>query len=433
MGPEQQARSRMHLSYQYRLYPKQGQLALLQTFLRELTYLWNYALEERVGSSSKAGGRVSYFTQQGQLKNWRKYDVAGLGLVPYCVARDCLQRLDLAIRASNGHMKKGTRRGPPRFRRSTRSFTFVPDDNPWRSGPNLTHAVKVPRIGAVPVRRHRVPPADGVVKAVTVHVEDSAWFATFQYQVPDPTPAAPNAPNAPVGVDLGVVHLAALSTGELVEMPRVYGHARLRLRREQRRLARKRPGSHRYERQRDRVARMHARLRRKRRWYAHQVSRDWAERFDLVAMEDLAIPTMLHQRGVAKSILDAGWGILRRFVAYKQILRSHRSILVPPAGTSQTCSRCGHIAVPRLRRDERVFRCPCGHTADRDVNAAQNVLRRGLAEVRRIAAELKRVDGTPPPAQTGRRAYQRNRELKSRRPGKESPTPSVWPQGQPDS
>ncbi len=405
----------MFLSYQYRLYPFRSQLAVLSHALHELTYLWNHVLAERRDAWEKEKRRVAYLDQQARLKAWRAYDAAGLGLVAYDIARDCLQRLDLAFRAFFRRVNVGENPGYPRFRRRMVSLNFVPSRDPWSDGPNGTYRLKLPRVGPVPVRRHRAPPP-GTAKSVTIRQEGGAWYATLQYQISDPVPPI-GTPEQPVGVDLGLTHVATLSSGETVEAPRFLRTAERRLRREQRRLSRKQRGSHWYARQRERLARGHARVRRQRRWLAHQLFHDWAERFDLVAFENLDVRTMGRSPRLSKSIHDAGWGMLREMTGYKTALRSRRCVKVEAGGTTQTCSRCGRQADPPLTLSDRVYRCPCGHEADRDINAARNVLARGLDEVRRNTAELKRVDATPPPARQGRRAYQRKREPTEGRPG----------------
>ena len=241
------------------------------------------------------------------------------------------------------------------------------------------------------------------------------------------------APGSPIGVDLGLTHLATLSTGELVEPPQFLREGEERLVLEQRRLARKRPGSHGYRRQIERVGRVQARIRRQRRWFAHQVSHDLCRKFDLVAFEDLDIAQLVRRNPRAKGILDAGWGMLREMTAYKERLRSGRCLEVPSSGTTQTCSACGRKADPPLPLRDRTYRCVGGFESDRDVNAAKNVRVRGIAllaeELRRSTTEETLVESGPPPKPVGRRAYQRRRAGSMKR--ENAPGPAVsdqnWP------
>ncbi|MGW4420476.1 RNA-guided endonuclease InsQ/TnpB family protein, partial [Streptosporangium sp. NPDC004631] len=88
--------------------------------------------------------------------------------------------------------------------------------------------------------------------------------------------------------------------------------------------------------------------------------------------------------GLNRSILDAGWGVFLRVLAYKAESAGRELIAVNPAHTSRTCAHCGHIAKEN-RVTQAGFACTaCGHTAHADVNAAINILRAGLA-LRRAA------------------------------------------------
>jgi len=80
-----------------------------------------------------------------------------------------------------------------------------------------------------------------------------------------------------------------------------------------------------------------------------------------------------------RSILDAGWGVFLTILAHKAESAGRELIAVNPANTSRTCARCGHCAAEN-RVTQAEFACTaCGHTAHADVNAAENILRAGLA------------------------------------------------------
>ena len=402
----------MFLSYRYRLYPLRDQRSFFDHILAEMNHLWNYALAQRRDAWIREHRRVSYLDQQVRLKDWRAFDLNGIGAAPYDAARDCLQRLDLAYRAAFRRLRKGKRPGFPRFRRETNSFTWVPKADPWVSSPAGRWRLRIPKAGAVPVRRHRSPPL-GAVTCIVVSREGNDWYATLQYEIVDPSPPPASEPVAPVGVDFGLVHVVTLSTGETVDPPRFLLRSERRLKRHLRTLSRRHRGSNRWKRQKAVVAKCHRLIRRQRRHWAHQLTSEWATQHDLIVFEDIDVASFSEGNRLAKGIADAGWGMLREMSAYKERMRSGRCIRVPARATSQTCARCGRIADPPLALGDRVFRCPCGHEEDRDLNAARNVLRRGRDQLRRNTTEGRRVDGTPPLARKGRRAYQRKRESSS--------------------
>ena len=102
--------------------------------------------------------------------------------------------------------------------------------------------------------------------------------------------------------------------------------------------------------------------------------------------------------------------MLRQMCAYKAPRNGGMYVEVKTNGTTQTCSVCGRVADPPLTLKDRIYRCPCGHTEDRDANASLNILGRALKAVRQGMPEsthVERVASTFPP---GRRAVSVKRE-----------------------
>jgi putative transposase len=230
--------------------------------------------------------------------------------------------------------------------------------------------------------QHR--PVEGKVKTLTVtRSRAGKWYAVFSCEVE----AKPIRNRLPVvGVDLGLNSLVALSDGTLIEAPRSYRNAESRLRRVQRSLSRKRRGSRNREKARLRVASACERFANRRRDYACKTARSIVDRYERVYVEDLKIANMVKDRRLGKSIGDAGWGMLRNALTYMAKMSEGVIAFVNPRNTSQLCSRCGAYVEKSL--SVRVHRCPgCGLTIDRDVNAARNILRKGIG--------LERAEYTP--------------------------------------
>jgi putative transposase len=253
--------------------------------------------------------------------------------------------------------------------------------------------VLVPKIGWIRLRVSR-PLPDAKSYRVT---RDRAgrWHLAFAV-IPDPV-AAPGAGGA-VGVDRGVVVSAALSTGELLIVPRLRRGERARLLRLQRRLARSERGSNRRRKLRAAIAKVKARETDRRRNWVEQTSTDLARRFDLIGVEDLRITHLVRsargtaakpgrnvrqKAGLNRSILASGWGMLVTRLEQKAPGRVQK---VNAAYTSQTCSRCG-IVDRRARESQATFRCrSCGYIANADVNAAINIAARSIAAGRAVTA-----------------------------------------------
>jgi putative transposase len=158
-----------------------------------------------------------------------------------------------------------------------------------------------------------------------------------------------------------------------VENPRYYRTSQKTLRRKQRMIARRKKGSHRRRKAARSTAQTHLKVSRQRRDFHYKTAKRYTEQHRVIAVEKLSILNMVQNHSLAKSILDASWGAFLDILEEKAERAGHRMIRVNPRFTSQKCHKCGEIVQKSL--SVRTHICPCcGYVADRDVNAAQNIL-----------------------------------------------------------
>ncbi|GIH60431.1 hypothetical protein Msi02_12480 [Microbispora siamensis] len=313
-----------------------------------------------------------------------------------------MRRLDKAFRAFFARIREGHVPGFPRFKgRGWFDTVEWPKDGDgcrWDSQPGHPTATFVRLQGIGHVRAHRHRPVRGRVKTISIKREGSRWYVILSC---DDVPAETlPATGAAVGVDMGVASLVTTSDGDPLANPRHLEASAGRLAAAQRALACKKRGSKRRRKAVARVAALHAKVRRQRLDTAHKAALTLVRGYDVIVHEDLRIANMTRsaagaierpgrnvaaKSGLNRSILDAGWGVFLRVLAYKAESAGRELIAVDPRNTSRTCSRCGHCAKDN-RLTQAEFACTtCGHTAHADVNAATNILRAGL--VLRDAAE----------------------------------------------
>jgi len=155
---------------------------------------------------------------------------------------------------------------------------------------------------------------------------------------------------------------------------------RERLQREQRKLSRKEHGSHNWEQQRQKVAECHQEIKRKRRDFLHKLSNYYATEYDLVAVEELNIKSMLESPTNSQNTASAAWDTFTTLLSYKCDREGTHFVEVDPTGTTKKCASCGVATDKPLW--VREHSCPaCGFTMDRDANAAINILSRGLETI----------------------------------------------------
>lgn len=170
-----------------------------------------------------------------------------------------------------------------------------------------------------------------------------------------------------------------------VANPRVLDQHLRRLRRLDRAIARCVSGSKNQARLRARRARLHGRITRTRTLELHRVTNTLVGNFEVVAVEDLNVAGMSNRkRRLGRHLADASLGELRRQLTYKTTDRGTTLVTVGRwFPSSKTCSRCGAVKA-KLPLSARVFDCTsCGHTLDRDVNAALDI----ASEATRLLAQ----------------------------------------------
>ncbi|NEP89325.1 MAG: IS200/IS605 family element transposase accessory protein TnpB [Okeania sp. SIO2C2] len=205
-----------------------------------------------------------------------------------------------------------------------------------------------------------------------------------------------------VGIDLGLNAFYTDSNGYVVENPKYLRKSEKRLKKLQRRVSRchekgKKPQSN-IRRQSDgspnhkariQLARANFKISRQHKDHAVKTARALIQSNDLVVYEDLKIANLVKNNRLAKSISDASWYQFTEWLEYYAKLHGIACIAVPPHFTSQNCSNCGQTVKKSL--SVRTHKCPhCGYTADRDHNAARNILAKGLEMLGAIVNSTER-------------------------------------------
>src|SRR5262249_51519571 len=218
-------------------------------------------------------------------------------------------------------------------------------------------------------------------KTVTISYEADGWYVAISCG-DAPVHSLPSS-GQETGIDLGLESFATLANGEPICTPGYYRKAEAYLRRCQRRVARRRQGSHRRRKAVVLLAKAQQHIARQRRDFHHKEASKLVQVYDVLYHEDLRVANMVKNHYLAKSIEDAGWRAFLSILAFKAAYAGKRVQAVNPAFTSQRCSgpNCGTLVQKGL--SVRWHACPhCGTSLHRDHNAALNILRLGQKQSR---------------------------------------------------
>lgn len=247
------------------------------------------------------------------------------------------------------------------------------------------------KLGSVRIRkRDRLRYSIESLSSWTVKRENRTYYLVFLFNV-DVQPKKPV--EGRIGIDVGVKDFLTLSTGEKINYPDRMRKLEENVRREQRKLSRRKKGSNNYRRQKKSVVKAYARLRHYRENLQHQLSHRLIEENQFIGMETLMVRNMTRRakkkldgngkplrngqsrkRAMNRFILRDGWSGLMDKISYKAAWYGRTFIQVDRFyPSSKLCHDCGH-KYKELVLSEREWTCEnCHSRHDRDVNAALNI------------------------------------------------------------
>ena len=404
-------------AYRFELRPNGEQKRKMCQYAGSARYVWNRALAKQNEEREKSGRKQSgYRALCRELTQWRNDPgTEWLRESPVHTTQQALRDLEGAwsrhfeslTKRKRGEIRPEEVVQPPRFKKKHKcrdSFRY-PDPKQFEIEQG-NNRILLPKLGWTRYRNSRK--MEGQASNVTVSRQGTKWFVSIQTEREVESPVHPS--SSVVGIDLGVVRFATLSSGEVVEPCNALKKKETRLKRYQRRMARRKKFSRNWKKAKAKVNAIYRKVAQVRNDFLQQTTTAISKNHAMVVIEDLKVRNMSKsaagtkqqpgcnvkaKSGLNRSILDQAWSEFRRQLEYKQGWLGGFVLAIPPQRTSQTCPACGHVS-PCNRKTQAVFLCvQCGYRANADDVAAQNILRAGHA---RIACE---VNGALRPSAAG--------------------------------
>jgi putative transposase len=351
-------------------------------------FVWNQLVaESRDKHRTSPGEPFGYKAQDRLLTEWRAehaWLTAGSSVAQQQTVRDFAAARTKALKDRKSRLPVARRRGLPRFKKRDRA---LPSMNYTLRGFSLKPhfvtgklALRLPGGVLVPVVWSRDLPSDPRSARVSRDALGHWWVSLVVERRVEPLPKTSRG----VGIDWGV-KAVAIATDPAFDLPHSQHGARAAraLARYQRAQARRKPkpgqpASHGYRRASRRVARLHSKIACQRRDEARKWALSVVRAHDLIGVEDFK-PKFLAKSRMARKAADGRIAAAKAALADAAIKHDRELVLISPAYTTMTCSNpeCGARAKHRLPLSQRTFVCEsCGHTKDRDRNAASTVLAR---------------------------------------------------------
>lgn len=329
---------------------------------------------------------------------------------PY-IDSDCRSTAMRSYKAAWNIFRKVHNAGTPKFHKKTYEEKYQTSNhykskkpiNMWTGSIRFIDKkhIQIPKLGKLRVsgsyRRILDEKDDIRIGTVTISKDNTDKYYVSM-QLGSDTPFFKELPktNSRIGIDLNTENFLTTSDGQIIDNPRYYRTIKHKLAKAQRKLSRrqlraKKEGrslrdSKNYQKQRMVVSRLMNRVRNQRNKFLDEMSITLIKNHDLVVAENLRSSNLLKNHALAMSISDVGWRTFLQKLEYKAELYGKTFVTVNPKNTTQTCSKCGHImgteGTDKLTLKDRSWTCPsCDTYHIRDVNAAKNILDKGLKQL----------------------------------------------------
>ena len=369
-------------AYKFRIYPTPQQETFLQKELGLKRLYWNLSLAAKKADHSYK--LKSYKETFAELKpealEWCKE-------IDSTAMADVWNDLTQAFRnffTSCKSTRKGKFVKPPKFKSKKNmkeSIGYTTMAKPKFVNGKLFITRK---LGLLDGTFHRF--AEGKLKHVTIsRTATGKWFVSILVEKKD---TKKNNNGKAIGIDWNCRDdvFLTLSDGTKVKCPRFLREKEKQLAHYQRLMSKKfvkgkQEQSKNYYKAKYRVAKLHEKVSWQRQDWLHKLSYDLAQKYQYVIVEDINLQYMA-QMYHGKAVGDQGFGMLRNMIAYKTTL-----VKISAKNTSKTCHTCGYINSKVVLGVEQ-WKCPvCGESHDRDINAAKNILNKGVTSLGIVGRE----------------------------------------------
>ena len=225
--------------------------------------------------------------------------------------------------------------------------------------------IRLPKIGWIRMINDRA--LIGKAKSLTIIRDIDEWYVSILCEYEKPEEEIDQ--TSVVGIDVGIKTFAITSDGECLDMPK-FTKENQRLKRLQRRLAKKQKGSKNRDKARKKLGKKYREISRKKKDFINKFVSTITKGYDIIVMEDLNIKGMKANRCLAPSIQQLPWYFLKKRLQEKAKSFIEADRWYP---SSKTCSCCGWINKDLTLKDRDFICQSCNSEMDRDLNAAINL------------------------------------------------------------
>ena len=362
-------------AYKYRIYPNSMQKEYFARVFGCVRFFYNKSLSDMCEIYKSTGKNENITPARYKSDYPFLKDVDSLALCNAQLARN---------RAFKSFYKKQS--GFPKYKSKRNNQSYTTNNQGSVKFSSNDRYISIPKCPRIRIKKHRG--FYGEIKSITVSkTTDEKYYISL---LVEENSESINFLDNAIGLDLGIKELIIGSNGNKYKNHKYLTKSQNKLSREQRKLSLMKKGSNNRSKQRIKVAKIHKKIENQRNDYLHKLSRCIIDENQIICIEDLKVKNMTRNHKLARSISDASWSKFVSMLIYKANWYGNTIIKVPSNyPSSQLCSYCNYQNPLTKDLKVREWTCPqCGSVHDRDINAAKNILRKGI--------EILTKDGTHP-------------------------------------
>ena len=378
----------MKRSYKIEINPTQEQKTKIHQTIGVSRFVYNFYIARNKEIYEREGKFVSGMDFSKWLNNKYIPNNQEMKWIKEVSSKATKQAIMNGDKAFRDFFKKA--KGFPRFKKKKNQDVkaYFPKNNKtdWTLE---RHKVKIPTLGWVRLKEFGYIPVNSIVKSGTVSQKADRYYVSILVEENDKK--VYKSTNEGVGIDLGVKEFVVCSDGikfKNINKTSTVKKIEKKLKREQRKLSRKyeslkirnknikegRATRQNIQKQVVKVQKLHQRLTNIRTDYINKiVSSIIKQKPSYITIEDLNVKGMMKNKHLSKAIAS------QKFFEFKTKLtvkckENHIELRIVDRfyPSSKTCSNCGKIKKD-LKLSDRIYKCDCGFTIDRDLNASINL------------------------------------------------------------
>ena len=362
-------------AYKYRIYPNTEQKEFFAKCFGCVRFFYNKSLSD-MNDIYKSTGKMKNITPASY-----KEDYPFLKEVDSLALANAQLNRNIAFKSFFSHKS-----GFPKFKSKRNDQSYTTNNQGSVKISSSHRYISIPKCQRIRIKMHRR--FEGIIKSITVsRTTDNKYymFLLVETEIEQLEPS-----KKMIGLDLGIKDLIVDSNGKKYKNHKYLTKSQEKLAKEQRKLSKMVKGSNNRNKQRIKIARLHKHIQNQRNDYLHKLSRKIIDENQVICIEDLKVKDMEQNNKLARNINDASWSRLVSMLVYKANWYGRTVIKVPNNyPSSQLCSMCSYKNSITKSLNIRKWTCPeCGTIHDRDINAAKNILSKGI--------EILTKDGTHP-------------------------------------